>query len=81
MYKLAGVFRKSTRISQDFSGTVMSKNSGDLYEFGPFRLDPAQRLLLREEKAVPLQPKAFDTLLLLVRNSEKVVLKHEILNA
>jgi DNA-binding winged helix-turn-helix (wHTH) protein/Tol biopolymer transport system component len=59
----------------------MSKNSGDLYEFGPFRLDPAQRLLLREEKAVPLQPKAFDTLLLLVRNSEKVVLKHEILNA
>src|SRR6266403_293202 len=39
------------------------------YEFGPFRLDPAERLLLRNNQAVPLAPKAFDTLLLLVENS------------
>jgi DNA-binding winged helix-turn-helix (wHTH) protein/Tol biopolymer transport system component len=44
-------------------------------------LDAAQRLLLRDQLPVPLQPKAFDTLLVLVRNSEKVVLKDELLNA
>jgi eukaryotic-like serine/threonine-protein kinase len=59
----------------------MSNNGRDLYEFGPFRLDPAQRLLLREDKPIPLQPKAFDTLLVLVRNNEKVVLKDEILSS
>ena len=32
------------------------------YAFGPFRLDPAERLLLREGEAVPLTPKAFDLL-------------------
>lgn len=57
------------------------KDLYDLYEFGPFRLDTAQRLLLRENQPIPLQPKAFETLLVLVRNSEKVVLKDELLNA
>jgi TolB-like protein/DNA-binding winged helix-turn-helix (wHTH) protein/Tfp pilus assembly protein PilF len=60
----------------------LSANDGmDLYEFGPFRLDLKQRLLLRDDKPIPLQPKAFETLLVLVRNSEKVVLKDELLNA
>ena len=27
------------------------------YEFGPFRLDPAERLLLRDNQTVPLAPK------------------------
>jgi len=40
-----------------------------VYEFGPFRLDPAERLLLRNNQTVLLAPKAFDTLLLLVENS------------
>jgi len=39
-----------------------------LYEFGPFRLDPAERSLLRDGKAVPLTPKAFELLVLLVEN-------------
>src|SRR5580692_10816417 len=59
----------------------MNNTGKDLYEFGPFRLDPSHRLLLRDDKPVPLQPKAFETLLVLVRNSEKVVLKDELLNA
>ena len=59
----------------------MSNNGNDLYAFGPFQLDIHQRLLTREGQAVSLQPKAFDTLLVLVRNSEKVVLKDELLNA
>ena len=40
-----------------------------LYQFGPFRLDPAERLLLHEGQAVPLSPKAFDLLVLLTENS------------
>jgi DNA-binding winged helix-turn-helix (wHTH) protein/Tol biopolymer transport system component len=59
----------------------MNNTSKDLYEFGPFRLDPSHRLLLRDDHPVPLHPKAFETLLVLVRNSEKVVLKDELLNA
>jgi DNA-binding winged helix-turn-helix (wHTH) protein/Tol biopolymer transport system component len=51
------------------------------YEFGPFRIDPDRRLLLRENQPVPLQPKAFDILLVLVENAEQVVLKDEILRA
>jgi TolB-like protein/DNA-binding winged helix-turn-helix (wHTH) protein/tetratricopeptide (TPR) repeat protein len=38
----------------------------NLYEFGPFRLDCAGRRLLRDEKPVPLTPKAFDALVVLV---------------
>ena len=49
------------------------------YEFGPFRIDPDHRLLLRENQPVPLQPKAFDTLLVLIQNSENVVLKDDLM--
>jgi DNA-binding winged helix-turn-helix (wHTH) protein len=36
------------------------------YEFGPFRLDPAERQLLRGGQPVALTPKAFDLLVYLV---------------
>ena len=49
------------------------------YEFGPFRIDPGRRLLLRDSQPVPVQPKAFDILLALVENKEKVVLKDELM--
>jgi len=49
------------------------------YEFGPFRLDPAERLLLRNNQAVPLAPKAFDTLLLLIENSGHLLTKNELM--
>ena len=50
-----------------------------LYEFGPFRVDPSHRVLLRGNETVPLQPKAFDILLVLVQNSEKVVPKDDLM--
>src|SRR5258708_357372 len=50
-----------------------------LYEFGPFRLDPTERLLLRNNQTVPLAPKAFDTLLLLVENSGHLLTKDELM--
>ena len=37
-----------------------------IYEFGPFRLDPAERKLLRANEIVALTPRAFDTLHFLV---------------
>jgi eukaryotic-like serine/threonine-protein kinase len=52
-----------------------------VYEFGPFRMDPDHRQLLRENRPLALQPKAFDILLVLVQNSDTVVLKDELLKA
>jgi DNA-binding winged helix-turn-helix (wHTH) protein/tetratricopeptide (TPR) repeat protein len=52
-----------------------------LYEFGGYRLDPAKRLLLGESGPVPLQPKAFDTLLVLLENRDRVVSKDELMKA
>ncbi len=50
-----------------------------LYEFGPFRLDPSERLLLRDGKSVPLTGKTFDVLLVLVRRSGHLLDKSELL--
>lgn len=51
------------------------------YEFGPFRLDPVKRRLLREDSPVPLTPKAFDTLLALVEHGGQVVEKDSLMKA
>jgi DNA-binding winged helix-turn-helix (wHTH) protein len=53
----------------------MSNGSPPIYEFGPFRLDPQERLLSREGQAVALTPKAFDTLLALVENRGRALEK------
>ena len=50
-----------------------------IYEFGPFRMDPDKQRLLRENNPVPVTPKAFETLLALVRRSRDVVSKEELL--
>jgi TolB-like protein/DNA-binding winged helix-turn-helix (wHTH) protein/Tfp pilus assembly protein PilF len=57
----------------------MSSPEKHLYEFGPFRLDAKERLLLREGEAVPLEPKVFDTLILLIRNSGHLLEKDELM--
>jgi DNA-binding winged helix-turn-helix (wHTH) protein/TolB-like protein/Tfp pilus assembly protein PilF len=49
------------------------------YEFGPFRLIPDERQLLREGRRVTLPPKAFDTLLILVERSGHIVRKDELI--
>jgi DNA-binding winged helix-turn-helix (wHTH) protein/Tol biopolymer transport system component len=53
----------------------------DLFDFGPFRLDARQRLLLRDGQPLPVQPKAFDILLVLVQNNDKLVLKEDLMKA
>jgi DNA-binding winged helix-turn-helix (wHTH) protein/Tol biopolymer transport system component len=54
---------------------------GCVYEFGSFQLDSRERLLLRDGKVIPLTPKVFDTLLLLVQNSGHLVLKDDLMTA
>ena len=49
------------------------------YEFGPFRIDPVKRRLLRNGEMVALTPKAFDTLLLLVQNSGRTLEKDDLM--
>jgi len=49
------------------------------YEFGPFRIDPDKRLLLRDGKALPLPPKPFDMLLALVEHRGEVLEKDRLL--
>lgn len=51
-----------------------------LYHFGPFALDPNKRALFRLGKPVPLTPKAFDVLLYLAQNPNRVIPKEELLN-
>src|SRR6202140_3792297 len=50
-----------------------------LYEFGPFLLDPRERLLLQEGQSIPLTPKAFDLLVFLVERAGHLVEKNELL--
>jgi DNA-binding winged helix-turn-helix (wHTH) protein/TolB-like protein/tetratricopeptide (TPR) repeat protein len=60
---------------------VMGGRRIHYYEFGPFRVDVYERTLLREGETVPILPKAFDTLLVLLRNSGHLVPKEDLLKA
>ena len=57
----------------------MSEQNQHFFEFGPFRLDPVKRRLLRDGEAVRLTPKAFDLLLVLVEERGRTVEKDELL--
>ena len=58
----------------------MSLQCQPFYEFGPYSLEPAERLLLRSGKSIPLPPKAFDALLLLVQNRGHVLSKDQLMS-
>src|SRR5579864_7742834 len=57
----------------------MHDASTSVFAFPPFRLDPAQRSLSRDGQPIPLAPKEFDTLLVLVEAGGKVVDKQELI--
>jgi DNA-binding winged helix-turn-helix (wHTH) protein/TolB-like protein/tetratricopeptide (TPR) repeat protein len=50
-----------------------------IYAFGPFLLDIRERRLLRDGEVVPLTPKAFDLLQVLVENQGHLLQKEELL--
>jgi DNA-binding winged helix-turn-helix (wHTH) protein/TolB-like protein/Flp pilus assembly protein TadD len=60
---------------------IMDKKESRLYEFDRFRLDASERILWRDTQEVSLTSKLFETLLLLVENSGRVVGKEELLKA
>src|SRR5450631_3921686 len=51
------------------------------YAFGPFRLVPGERILRRGNQVLPLPHKAFETLLLLVRNPGHLMRKEDLMTA
>jgi DNA-binding winged helix-turn-helix (wHTH) protein/tetratricopeptide (TPR) repeat protein len=57
----------------------MDRQAKHLLEFGPFRMDPEERVLMRDQEPIILSPKAFETLLVLVQHSERVVLKDDLM--
>jgi DNA-binding winged helix-turn-helix (wHTH) protein/TolB-like protein/Tfp pilus assembly protein PilF len=57
-----------------------SKQQRQVYEFGPFRLDVAERLLLKDEQTISLPPKVFDTLVVLAENSGRLVTRDELMS-
>ena len=58
---------------------VMSGRIRRFYEFGPFHIDTAEQLLLRDGRPVQLTQKAFDTLIALVENRGRLLEKDELM--
>ena len=58
----------------------MSLAKSQFFRFGEFTVDCEQRVLLRNDSPVPLAPKVFDTLLILVGNSGRIVEKEELMS-
>lgn len=58
-----------------------SQKLKELYEFGPFRVDPEKDTLLRDGEVIPLQPKTFQILLVLLRYHQQLVTKEDLLKA
>ena len=61
--------------------TSVTCQAKHFYEFGIFRLSPEEHRLYRNAEPVPLPPKEFDLLLLLVRNSGQLMGRDNLLNA
>ncbi|HKP69296.1 MAG TPA: transcriptional regulator, partial [Pyrinomonadaceae bacterium] len=59
----------------------MNREANNLYVFGEFRLDPAEQVLRRGTQPVPLAPRVFETLRILVERHGHVVSKTELIDA
>lgn len=58
---------------------MMNRPDKRFYSFDVFRVDPLERLLFKDDREVPLTPKVFDTLLVLLENSSHVLTKQELM--
>ncbi|MFL6196022.1 MAG: tetratricopeptide repeat protein [Thermoanaerobaculia bacterium] len=61
------------------SPSVVSRTDRYVYEFDGFRVDPFKRRVLRGEELVPVTPKAFAILLVLLEKRGQVVEKDELI--
>src|SRR5215831_3184432 len=60
---------------------MIEEHARRFLEFGPFRIDPVERLLWRQGESVALTSKLFDILLLLIENNGRVVEKERLMSA
>jgi DNA-binding winged helix-turn-helix (wHTH) protein/TolB-like protein/Flp pilus assembly protein TadD len=58
----------------------MSKDSKQVFEFGPFRVDVEESRLIRDGESVPLWPKAFEILRVLVESRGRMLTKDELMS-
>jgi DNA-binding winged helix-turn-helix (wHTH) protein/TolB-like protein len=66
-------------ISKGHPNTPNLLEINHLYEFSRFRFDPENHLLECEGSPIPLTPKAFDILLVLVENGSRLTTKEELM--
>lgn len=57
----------------------MNQLAPHTYTFAEYELDLARRLLLRAGQSIPLNAKAFDLLVVLIQNRERVIAKEELM--
>ncbi|HEY6183512.1 MAG TPA: winged helix-turn-helix domain-containing protein [Terriglobales bacterium] len=57
----------------------MSLKTRRIYEFGSYRLDGEEKVLMRDGEAIPIQPKDLETLLVLVERAGHIVKKEELM--
>jgi Tol biopolymer transport system component/DNA-binding winged helix-turn-helix (wHTH) protein len=50
------------------------------YEFGPFKIDVANRQLLRDGSPLPVAPKVWDALVIMAESSGRILEKEELMN-
>ncbi len=55
--------------------------SRPVFDFGPFRLNPSERLLTKDGQSVALPRRAFDTLVILVQSKGRLLTKSELMTA
>ena len=65
---------------ESFCSPPVSQPVNRLYEFGPFRIETGKRVLLRHDVPVPLAPKAFDMLLVMVQHHGQVLDKDKLMD-
>lgn len=67
------------KFSGNFLDVRMSRQNKHIYVFGPFHFDPRERLLLRDNRPIPLTPKVADTLEVLLQNAGQLVDKDQLM--
>src|SRR5947207_9971600 len=73
------MFLKATMTEESKTEESKTEESKHFYEFGRFRIDIAQRVLLRDRELVSVTPKVFDMLLTLVESGGEVVSKDSLM--
>jgi len=74
-------FGKVPNFLGEFFTSEMAGSEHLFFRFKSFLLDASERELRMGEEVIPLAPKAFDTLVYLVRNGGHLVTKDELMNA